>query len=52
MLESLTKNLNSVLDKFRRSGRISESDLQEGLREVRRALLESLVTSRWQRRVL
>ena len=41
MLESLGQRLTEILTKLRRKGRLSRADVQEGLREVRRALLEA-----------
>jgi len=41
MFESLTQSLGQVLDRFRGPGRLKEEDIEAGLREVRRALLEA-----------
>lgn len=41
MFESLTSKLDAVLKKFKGKGILTEQDLQEGLREVRLALLEA-----------
>lgn len=41
MFESLTQSLGQVLDRFRGPGRLREEDIEAGLREVRRALLEA-----------
>lgn len=41
MFENLTQSLGKVVDRFRGPGKLSEQDIQEGLREVRRALLEA-----------
>ncbi len=41
MFENLTSKLDAVLKKFRGKGVLTEQDLQEGLREVRLALLEA-----------
>lgn len=41
MFENLTSKLDAVLKKFRGKGILTEQDLQEGLREVRLALLEA-----------
>lgn len=41
MLDSLTRRLGSIFAGLRRKGRLSESDVQEVLREVRVALLEA-----------
>jgi signal recognition particle subunit SRP54 len=40
MLEQLQKSLQKVVDRFR-GGQLTEADVQEGMREVRRALLEA-----------
>jgi signal recognition particle subunit SRP54 len=41
MLESLTKNLQSAFSFLRGSGKLTESNIKEGMREVRKALLEA-----------
>jgi len=41
MFESLSDRLSGVLDKLKGQGRITESNIQDTLREVRRALLEA-----------
>lgn len=41
MLENLTQAFTKVADRLRGSGRLSAADIEEGLREVRRALLEA-----------
>ncbi|MFA5949169.1 MAG: signal recognition particle protein [Hyphomicrobium sp.] len=41
MFQSLSDRLSSVLDKLTRRGALSESDVSEAMREVRRALLEA-----------
>ena len=41
MFESLTSKLDAVLKKFKGRGLLTEKDLEEGLREVRLALLEA-----------
>lgn len=41
MLENLTSSFGSILDRFRGRGKLSEADIEEGMREVRRALLEA-----------
>ncbi|MFQ6090119.1 MAG: signal recognition particle protein, partial [Candidatus Bipolaricaulia bacterium] len=41
MLESLGQRLTEILTKLRRKGRLTKADVEEGLREVRRALLEA-----------
>src|SRR3989304_3896236 len=41
MFESLTSKLDAVLKKFKGRGILTEKDLDEGLREVRLALLEA-----------
>jgi signal recognition particle subunit SRP54 len=40
MLEQLQNSFQKVVDRFR-GGRLTEADVQEGMREVRRALLEA-----------
>ena len=41
MFENLTNRLNEVFDQLRRRGKLSEADVDEALKEVRRALLEA-----------
>lgn len=41
MFESLSDRLNGILDKLTRRGALSEADVSEALREVRRALIEA-----------
>jgi signal recognition particle subunit SRP54 len=41
MFESLTEKLQGAFDRLARKGRLSEKDVDEGLREVRIALLEA-----------
>src|SRR5215468_2291835 len=41
MFQSLSDRLSSVLDKLTKRGALSESDVGEAMREVRRALLEA-----------
>ena len=41
MFEALQKGLSEALRKLRRSGKLTESNIREGLQEVRRALLEA-----------
>jgi signal recognition particle subunit SRP54 len=41
MFQSLTDRLGSVLDKLTRRGSLTEADVTEAMREVRRALLEA-----------
>jgi signal recognition particle subunit SRP54 len=41
MFQSLTERLSGVLDKLTRRGALTESDVGEAMREVRRALLEA-----------
>src|SRR3984885_6711636 len=43
MFDSLSERLSAVLDRLTRRGALSEGDVDEGLREVRRALLEAEV---------
>jgi len=44
MFESITKSLNSVFKKLRSQGVLTEDSINEGLREVRMALLEADVS--------
>jgi len=41
MFETLTGRLSQVFDRLRRRGKLSESDIDAGLREIRLALLEA-----------
>lgn len=41
MFESLAQRLTEILTKLRRKGRLTRADVEEGLREVRRVLLEA-----------
>src|ERR1700680_2590109 len=41
MFDSLSERLNAVLDRLTRRGALSEADVEEALREVRRAMLEA-----------
>ncbi len=41
MFNALTEKLNSILTQLRRRGALTEKDLEEGLRQVRLALLEA-----------
>ncbi|MGZ8400675.1 MAG: signal recognition particle receptor subunit alpha, partial [Methyloceanibacter sp.] len=41
MFENLSERLNAILDKLTRKGALSEADVAEAMREVRRALLEA-----------
>ncbi|PJA51662.1 MAG: signal recognition particle protein, partial [Candidatus Marinimicrobia bacterium CG_4_9_14_3_um_filter_48_9] len=41
MLEQLSQNLEGVLKKLRGHGRLTEANISDALREVRRALLEA-----------
>src|SRR6202044_2981935 len=41
MFDSLSERLSAVLDRLTRRGALSEADVDEALREVRRALLEA-----------
>ena len=41
MFEAITKSLESVFSKFRGKGRLTESNIKDGLHEVRLALLEA-----------
>src|SRR5262245_19619340 len=46
MFESLTQRLETVFDRLRGRGRITEKDVEEAMREVRQALLEADVNFR------
>ncbi len=46
MFDNLNQRLNNVFKKLKGRGRLSEEDIQEGLREVRLALLEADVNYR------
>ena len=41
MFESLSDRLSGILDKLTRRGALSEADVSEAMREVRRALIEA-----------
>ena len=41
MFESLSERLSGVFDKLTRRGALTDSDVAEAMREVRRALLEA-----------
>ena len=41
MFETLSERLGAILDKLTRKGGLSEADVNEAMREVRRALLEA-----------
>ena len=41
MFQSLSDRLSGILDKLTRRGALTESDVGEAMREVRRALLEA-----------
>src|SRR6201996_1587875 len=41
MFDSLSERLSTILDRLTRRGALSEGDVDEALREVRRALLEA-----------
>ncbi|MGZ8397313.1 MAG: signal recognition particle receptor subunit alpha, partial [Rhodoplanes sp.] len=41
MFESLSDKLSGIFDKLTRRGALSEADVNEALREIRRALLEA-----------
>ena len=44
MFKTLTKNLNDIFDKIKRTGVISEKQIDESLRDIRRALLQADVS--------
>jgi signal recognition particle subunit SRP54 len=41
MFEGITKSIGDALSVFRRSGKLTEANIREGLRQVRQALLEA-----------
>src|SRR5215475_9006573 len=41
MFESLTQRLDSVFDRLRGKGKVTEKDVTDAMREVRQALLEA-----------
>ncbi len=41
MFETLSERLGAILDKLTRRGALTEADVGEAMREVRRALLEA-----------
>ena len=41
VFENLTERLTNIFENLRRHGRLSESDVDEAMREVRMALLEA-----------
>src|SRR5689334_8428644 len=41
LFESLSDRLNGILDRLTRRGALREADVEEALREIRRALLEA-----------
>src|ERR1044071_8076121 len=41
LFDSLSERLNGILDKLTRRGALREADVEEALREIRRALLEA-----------
>ncbi len=44
MLDTVAQGINNVLDKFKGRGTLNEENIQEGLREIRMALLEADVS--------
>ncbi|MBH42172.1 MAG: signal recognition particle protein [Chloroflexi bacterium] len=52
MFEALSDKLTSVFSRFQNKGRITEKDLEEGLKEVRLALLEADVNFRVTRKFI
>lgn len=52
MFEALSDKLTSVFSRFQNKGRITEKDLEEGLKEVRIALLEADVNFRVTRKFI
>ena len=47
--EGLTTRLQNVFSKLNGKGKVSEEDVNEAMREVRLALLEADVNSKWSR---
>ena len=45
--ESLTDKLQNVFKNLRSKGRLTEADVKEAMKEVKRALLEADVNFRW-----
>ena len=41
MFQSLTEKLANAFKRFRNKGKLTEADVREGMREVKRALLEA-----------
>ncbi len=41
MFDAISERFNAIFDKFRYGGKLSEDNIREGLRDVRRALLEA-----------
>src|SRR5882757_1308708 len=41
MFEHISERFNAIFDKLRYGGKLTEDNIREGLREVRRALLEA-----------
>ena len=41
MFEGLTEKLNNAFRKFRNKGKLTESDVKAGMREIKLALLEA-----------
>ena len=41
MFEGLTERLNNAFRKFRNKGKLTESDVKAGMREIKLALLEA-----------
>jgi len=41
MLESLSEKLSNAFKKFKNKGKLTEADVKEGMREIKRALLEA-----------
>ncbi len=44
MFETITRALNGVFSNFRKQGKLTEANIEEGMREIRRALLEADVS--------
>lgn len=46
MFETLTDRLNETFARLGRKGRLTEQDVEDAMREVRRALLEATIINR------
>ena len=48
MFDTLSEKLGGILDKLTRRGALREADVDEAMREVRRALLEQATREGWE----